>query len=127
MAIEKTAIQKMRENTWNGITGQNGSNDHFYRVYDKEGKIVGSKEGIVTNPSEMMPRSVNVDFDLSGFKPEAVDPTVRPRAFIEVDGKEPGETLQVNGQKWRMEAAKGELADFTKEASEEEPEEPTDP
>jgi len=79
--MAKTAIQKMREETWNGITDQNGRNPFFYRAYDEEGRIVASKEGIVTVPAEMQPRSRLVKPDLSVFDPQAVDPNNPIKAF----------------------------------------------
>lgn len=98
MAKEKTAIAKMRENQEKvGITGFNGYNDHFYRVYDDQGRIVASKEGITTNPAEMAPRERFVKRNLDAYQPRAKDPTVKPTAFIEAEGREPGDTNTVNG------------------------------
>jgi len=103
-----TAITKMRMDTWNGIADQNGYNKHFYRLYDEQGRIVGTQEGITTVPADLTPRQRLVDIDLSGFKPIAdfntvrpADVTLQPKAnFVAEDG-EPGDTLTVNSVKWR--------------------------
>jgi len=108
-------IAKMREATWNGVIDQNGSNDHFYRVYDKDGRIAGSKEGIVTVPAELTPRQAHVDKSKSiekDYQPQTLDAQVLPKKFIEVEGKEIGETVQVNGQAWRATPIKGAQSDF---------------
>lgn len=51
---ELNAIQQMNKelNKLSAIN-QNGYNDNFYPVYDDMGRVIGSKEGIVTVPSEM--------------------------------------------------------------------------
>jgi len=86
----------MRENTWRGVTDQNGHNKHFYRMYDHKGRVVGSPEGIVTTPAELSPRERFVERNLEGFQPRAVDPTVRPKAFLQAEDRDPGATLTVN-------------------------------
>jgi len=117
--MEKNTIKKMRDKNIRGITGQNGYNDHFYRIYDEDGRIAGSKEGIVTVPSEMMPRQAHVEVNLDGFKPTAnfdsmrpVDQTFQPRSAIEAEGRNAGDTWTVQKQNWRNTPAQGELAKF---------------
>jgi len=67
------SIKKMRENTWRGVTDQNGNNPHFYRIYDWEGRVVAGKEGIVTIPAELAPRERHVKRDISGYVPKVDD------------------------------------------------------
>jgi hypothetical protein len=115
--MAKNTIANMRKENWRGITGQNGYNDHFYRIYDDDGRIAGSKEGIVTVPGEMMPRQAHVEVNLDGFQPRAVFSDTKPRAFtprseIQAEGGQPGDTWTVQKQNWRTTPAQGELKKF---------------
>jgi hypothetical protein len=110
---EKNTIAKMREATWNGVIDQNGYNKHFYNLYDDEGRIVGSQQGIQTVPAELAPRERFVERNLEGFQPRAdfseeVKHAQTVKAFIPVVGKEPGETLTVNKQVGRVHGTRGE-------------------
>ena len=80
---EKNTIQKMREATWRGSVDQNGNNPFFYRMYDEKGRVVATKEGITTTPTELAPRERLVKRELDAFVPLAEDKTVRPKAFIQ--------------------------------------------
>jgi len=80
--MAKTEISRMRADTWNGITDQNGHNPFPYRVYDNDGRIVASKEGIVTVPTEMQPRSRLVPKNVDAYEPKVTDSTNPIKAFI---------------------------------------------
>jgi len=115
--IKMTKITEQRNKTWRGITDQNGHNPFFYNAYDTEGRIAASKQGIVTVPAELAPRERLVDRTDSlakDFVPKVVPltdkehPQITPKAFIKVEGREPGDALMVNKQEWRMDVGRGE-------------------
>jgi hypothetical protein len=82
------------------------------------GRIVASKEGITTIPAELAPRERLVKRNLDAFVPRVVDKTVRPKSFIEVDGKPNGGALTVNTWNQNVpgnrDAARGEQAKLVK-------------
>jgi hypothetical protein len=123
--MARNTIKRMVQSKIRGVTNQNGYNDHFYRIYDDEGRIVGSKEGITTVPAEMMPRQAKVKVNLDGFKPRATIESLHPSlpgspqhvipqsqrrdADIVAEGRDPGATWTVQKQNWRNTPAQGEL------------------
>jgi hypothetical protein len=121
--MAKNTIKRMVQSKIRGVTNANGYNDHFYRIYDEEGRIVGSKEGITTLPGEMMPRQAHVKVDLEGFQPRATSESLHPSipdsdhvipqsqrrdADIVAEGRAPGATRTVQRQDWRTTPAQGE-------------------
>lgn len=115
MAKEKTKIQLQREATYRGAIDQNGNNPIFYRAYDEDGRVAGTKEGITTLPRELAPREKNVKRDVSVYSPKVVDAQVIPKAFIEVEGESvPLSKTQAHGMEWRTTPTVGEAEEMLK-------------
>lgn len=88
------SIKAMREATYNGVIDQNGNNKDFYRSYETDGKIAGSKEGIVTIPTELTPRQAHVD------KSATIEKDFAPK----FDAEKAAEREPVQAQEWRTHA-----------------------
>jgi len=84
MATSKNKLQEQKIATWSAndkLPGpdQNGNNTYVDGLYDSEGRVVGSKAGIITVPAEMTPRQRLVN------KKESVAKAYQPVAE-KVDG-----------------------------------------